>query len=282
MFVLHNIHFLNNNFDFVPSIDIYDISYNVSNIKVVYYDNLFIVSVPPNHPLFNLISENSIKNLNFYDIYSQQQQFIKQLSLYLPYYQLYININKIISTFYIPHKNFIIDNLSNNNINIIHSDVSNNIITHFISCSNSSFLNFVSFYHSYINNLYSLTSISTPNKPGFLNFSDLPFDFTVKRFFTINNISDLSNNKRGIHFNSNFDEILIVNNGNINLELINKNNTKIYFHLLKNNFIFISRNLWITYTINSLDTDITVLCNQPFHNSISDYSFDHFLSHNSS
>lgn len=125
---------------------------------------------------------------------------------------------------------------------------------------------------------YDLKKVKTL-KPGILNYTDIDQDFKVERIFTITNFDDLndSNNKRGLHYNINFDEIFIINKGEIYLEIIYKNKEKINFNLKENDIFFFPRGYWLEFTILDKETILTVLCNKKLKESINDYSFENYV-----
>ena len=59
------------------------------------------------------------------------------------------------------------------------------------------------------NSLVTIKEIKTENKPGILNYIN-NINFNTKRFFYVDKFDDLSqdNNKRGYHYNINFNELL--------------------------------------------------------------------------
>lgn len=79
-----------------------------------------------------------------------------------------------------------------------------------------------------------INSIQTENKPGILNYIN-NINFSTKRLFYIDNFNDISsfkeeylnikniNKSRGFHANINFDELLIIIDGEILIKLIDKN-----------------------------------------------------------
>lgn len=130
-----------------------------------------------------------------------------------------------------------------------------------------------------LNNIFSLKTIKT-SKPGELHFTDIDIPFDTKRIFLINNFNDLTDNNkvRGLHANLNFDEIIIVNEGYIDVKIIKKNKEFIEFRLHKNDCLYFSRGYWLEFTIGNMSTSITVLANMIQSESISMYDFDKFCS----
>ena len=99
--------------------------------------------------------------------------------------------------------------------------------------------------------IFSLTPILTDGKPG--EFVDLDLKkiclehdipFTISKCFYINELnSELS---RGNHSNSNASEILICLKGSFEIKLHDGIEEKL-FKLNKNDVIYISNNIWISY-----------------------------------
>jgi hypothetical protein len=136
-----------------------------------------------------------------------------------------------------------------------------------------------------LNKIFYLKTVKT-NKPGELHFVDNidkiceQNSFIIKRIFLINNFYDINtnNNKRGLHANLNFDEIIIVNEGCIHIKIINKNKESVEFKLNKNECLYFNRGYWLEFTINNIDTSITVLANEILSVCISEYDFNKFCS----
>ncbi len=123
-----------------------------------------------------------------------------------------------------------------------------------------------------------LTSFKTKNKPGTLHcLNDL--NFNTKRIFYIDNFEEkllVNNNKRGLHANINFNEILIILEGEIQITLIDKNCYKIIKNIKKNDYIFIPKMNWIEFSILNNDTIILVLADEIMSKSISIHNYDDF------
>jgi len=129
------------------------------------------------------------------------------------------------------------------------------------------------------NNLLSVKNIIT-HKPGILNcINNLCFD--TKRFFYINNFNELSNenNKRGFHANVNFDELLIVLEGEIHLKSIDSNLNEKNKIIKKNEIYYIPRMNWIEFEILNVNTNIFVMVNEILSKSTSIYNFDDFINY---
>jgi len=130
------------------------------------------------------------------------------------------------------------------------------------------------------NNLLLIKSIIT-KKPGILNcINNLCFD--TKRFFYINNFNDMdiSNNKRGFHANINFDELLIVLDGEINLKLVDSNLNEKNKIIKKDEIYYIPRMNWIEFEILDKNTNIFVMVNEILSKSRSIHDFNEFLKFN--
>jgi len=133
-------------------------------------------------------------------------------------------------------------------------------------------------YNFFYCNLKKFKTIKS-SKPGYLNYTNISLNFQIERIFTLDNFNDLNNqnNKRGDHFNKNFDELIIINQGEIEFKVITKTNIHLYFNLNKNDIFYFPRNFWLSFKIINPETIITVLCNKNFENSISCYNFQEFL-----
>jgi hypothetical protein len=132
-----------------------------------------------------------------------------------------------------------------------------------------------------LNKIFPLKTVKTL-KPGELHFTDVNEQdpFIIKRLFLLNNFNDLNenNNKRGLHANLNFDEIIIVNEGYIDVKIIKKNKEFIEFRLNKNECLYFSRGYWLEFIIDNSNTSITVFANMIQSESTSMYDFDKFCS----
>jgi len=137
------------------------------------------------------------------------------------------------------------------------------------------------------NNLLIINSIKTDNKPGVLNYLN-NLNFLTKRFFYINNFNDINkfkgeylnikniNKSRGFHANINFDELLIIIEGEIFIKVIDKNLNIIEKKLVKNDLFYIPRLNWVEFEILDDKTVIFVLANEVFDKSVSVFSFEEF------
>jgi hypothetical protein len=166
-----------------------------------------------------------------------------------------------------------------NNIEIENMTVLNNIKIFKIK-NNNLYLNQLIDYYNFFKNFKNKLTSKKNNKPGILNYTDFDYcEFEIKRFFILNNFSDLeiSNNTRGNHYNKNFDEIIIVNSGEIELEIISKTNLKIFFNLVENDFIYFPKNNWLNFKILDEKSILTILVNKILNESISIYDFNQYL-----
>jgi len=127
-------------------------------------------------------------------------------------------------------------------------------------------------------NLLKIKTIKTKNKPGLLNcINNISFD--IKRIFYLNSFDlndNLENNTRGFHANKNFEELIIIQNGSIELTLINQKQEKIIKILHKNDIYLIPKNYWLTYKILDNNSIILVLANEILSKSISVFNFEEF------
>lgn len=121
-----------------------------------------------------------------------------------------------------------------------------------------------------------LNSIVTINKPGTLNCLN-NMKFNTKRIFYIDQFTekDLSL-VRGLHANTNFNEVLLVIQGKIQLKLISQNLSELNHSLIKNDSIFIPKMKWIEFEILDKDTIIMCLADETYDKSISISDFDVF------
>jgi len=120
-----------------------------------------------------------------------------------------------------------------------------------------------------------LSTSITKNKNGLLHHIN-KLNFDTKRMFYIDGFKN-SNDNRGKHANINANEYLIVLNGNIKIELINKKNESRTFYLFKNEGILIKKNTWINFNSTNKETIILVLADKEYNSSESIYNFEDFL-----
>jgi len=126
-------------------------------------------------------------------------------------------------------------------------------------------------------NLLLFEDVITPNKPGILHYIN-NMNFNVKRLFYIDNFNDITtSNKRGLHANINFDELLFVINGEMKLKLVDKNLNKKEINLYKNDIYLIPRMNWLEFEVFNKDTIILVLVNETLNNSKGIFSYDEFI-----
>jgi dTDP-4-amino-4,6-dideoxygalactose transaminase len=128
--------------------------------------------------------------------------------------------------------------------------------------------------------LLKLDSIQLLNKPGILHcINNLSFNtkrlFYLDSFGTTNNFE--KNNKRGFHANINFDELIIVLNGEIKVKLTDKNLNVTETILNKNDTKIIPRMNWLEYEMIDISSIILVLANEIFGNSISVRDYETFI-----
>ena len=128
------------------------------------------------------------------------------------------------------------------------------------------------------NNLLKLDSIETVNKPGVLHcINNLNFD--TKRLFYLDNFNNLNDDvhTRGFHANTNFDELIIVLSGTINVKLININSNVTEIKLNKNDTCLVPKINWLEYEILDNNSIVLVLANEIFEKSKSIHNFEDFL-----
>lgn len=104
-----------------------------------------------------------------------------------------------------------------------------------------------------------LSDIKTKGKSGILSWINLENEFNVKRIFTLSNFNDLveENKYRGLHKNTDFNEILILISGSINITLTKDKSYN--YKLVKNEYVYIPKNYYLTIEILSKDTNYLVL-----------------------
>lgn len=139
-------------------------------------------------------------------------------------------------------------------------------------------------------NKKKLISIKTKNKLGILHCLN-KMDFNTKRLFYIDNFQELNNlknenltinknninTKRGLHANINFDELLIILDGKIEIKIIDKNLNNTIKIMEKNDCILIERMNWIEFEILMENTLILVLANEDHYNSKGIFNFEDFI-----
>lgn len=126
-------------------------------------------------------------------------------------------------------------------------------------------------------NLLKLESIETINKPGILHCIN-NLSFNTKRLFYLDNFNEITkSSKRGFHANINFDELMIVLKGKINVKIIDKNLNVIETILNKNDTTLVKRLNWLEYEILDKETIVIVLANEIFENSNCIQNFEEFI-----
>lgn len=257
---------------------------NNENINILYLDFCIVMNISDKNKNYEYIKKISMDfNKEVKEYYKNQQQIIKLLSDKLDYYKKYINSNIILSNYFVIEELYYnTKNLINNEFEIIKEIINDGKKVIYIKemIDIKKFIEINEFYINFKKNKLKFKTIKT-SKPGYLNFTDLEIDFNIERIFTLTDFDDLSenNNKRGIHYNKNFDEIIIINEGRIEFEITNKKNYKIYFNLEKNDILYFPNNYWLCFTILDKKTNITVLCNKTYCDSISSYDFNEFISY---
>jgi len=126
--------------------------------------------------------------------------------------------------------------------------------------------------------LLSLKETKTNNKIGILNHIN-NIQFNTKRIFyvTVDKLEEnRQKNKRGFHVNNNFNELLFIIQGKVELTLKTKINTENKI-LNKNDIFLIKQNNWIEYEFLEDNTIIVVLCDKINKESISMYNYEEFI-----
>lgn len=135
-------------------------------------------------------------------------------------------------------------------------------------------------------------TIKTNNKPGLIHCLN-NLNFETKRLFYLDNFDELNdfkneylgidsntiNKKRGFHANINFDELLFLIDGEIEIKLIDKNLIEFIKKIKKNEYIIIPKMNWIEFEILKQNTIIVVLANQNIIDSKSIHNFNEFLNY---
>jgi dTDP-4-amino-4,6-dideoxygalactose transaminase len=130
----------------------------------------------------------------------------------------------------------------------------------------------------FYNKKNNLITFNVPDKYGSLHSINNFFFEPVKRLFYIDgfNTTNLPV-ERGFHSNINFNEFIIIIEGQIELILCDKHNNKTTIILNKNDTYFIPLNMWIIYRVLLQNTIILVLADKSFDESISERDFNKFI-----
>lgn len=116
-------------------------------------------------------------------------------------------------------------------------------------------------------------------------------NFDTKRFFYLDNFNELDefkneylgldknsiDKKRGFHANINFNEFLIVLEGEIEIKLIDKNQFVTTKKLAKDEYIYIPKMNWVEFEILSANTIIIVMVDEIMEKSKSVHNFNEFI-----
>jgi dTDP-4-amino-4,6-dideoxygalactose transaminase len=107
-----------------------------------------------------------------------------------------------------------------------------------------------------------LTKHEIEDKPGILHSLD-GIHFDTKRMFYIDSFkkTDIPA-KRGFHANINFNELLLVQKGKIQIELTDRNRNIYSYTIGKDQICYIPKNYWIEYTIEDEETILMVLADK--------------------
>ena len=124
------------------------------------------------------------------------------------------------------------------------------------------------------NNLLRIKNIRLKHKTGILHALN-SIDFETKRFFYVNEME--KNKIRGLHANTNFDEVIIIISGRVFIKLITKDNNVKEQIYEENQICFVKKNIWLEYQSIEKNTVLFVLCNKKLELSESENNFDKFI-----
>lgn len=129
-------------------------------------------------------------------------------------------------------------------------------------------------------NLITIKQVKTLGKPGVLHFLNNN-NFDVKRFFYIDyydTIEDFdASKKRGLHANVNFDEFMVVINGEVEFISVDKNGNKVKKIYKKDEIGFFPRMTWFEFKVNDKNTTLLFFANEILSKSVSIHDFDEFI-----
>jgi dTDP-4-amino-4,6-dideoxygalactose transaminase len=126
-------------------------------------------------------------------------------------------------------------------------------------------------------NLLKIKDIETTSKDGILHcVNNIIFD--TQRFFYIDSFKN-NNFVRGLHANINFNELMIIINGTVNIKLIDQHKIEETRVLNKGDIFYISQMKWIEFEALSEDTVIFCLTDKNINDSISIHNFDDFINY---
>jgi dTDP-4-amino-4,6-dideoxygalactose transaminase/dTDP-4-dehydrorhamnose 3,5-epimerase-like enzyme len=138
--------------------------------------------------------------------------------------------------------------------------------------------NINNFFKEKNNIIHKFKTIKTENKGGLLHcINELKFD--TRRVFYIDNFSK-NNLSRGHHANKTCKEFLFLVNGSVKISLTTQKNIKTTMVLNKNEGVMIERMIWLEYKSLCDDTNIIVLCDEPYDNNDNNngiFNFDDFI-----
>ena len=122
--------------------------------------------------------------------------------------------------------------------------------------------------------IIGFNSVETINKPGILYYINT-INFDTKRIFYIDSFQE--SGIRGNHSNKNFNELIMVLLGSIEISLTSKYGNKDIIQLEKGQSYLIQKNYWIEYIINNTNTIMCVLADKSLNESISEFDYDTFI-----
>lgn len=126
-------------------------------------------------------------------------------------------------------------------------------------------------------NLLKIKDIETASKDGILHcVNNIIFD--TQRFFYIDSFKN-NNLVRGLHANVNFNELMIIINGTVNIKTVDQNKNEELRVLNKGDVFYISEMKWIVFEASDKDTVIFCLTDKNINDSVSIYNFDDFINY---
>lgn len=126
-------------------------------------------------------------------------------------------------------------------------------------------------------NLLKIKDIETTSKDGILHcVNNLIFD--TQRFFYIDSFKN-NNLVRGLHANVNFNELMIIINGTVNIKITDQNKNEEMRVLNKGDIFYISNMKWIEFKASTQDTVIFCLADKNISDSVSIHIFDEFINY---
>jgi len=124
-------------------------------------------------------------------------------------------------------------------------------------------------------NLLVINSIKTDNKNGILHCIN-NIHFNIERYFYVNSFRDI-NVVRGLHANTNFNELITIIEGSIRIKLTDKNSNIVEKTLNVNDIYYVPKMNWIEYTILDINTVMLCFTDKNISESISIHNFADFI-----